>query len=63
MLSANIERVRQELSEKAYWLKNGAENVIDVPVSAKTGENIDAFLEMVLLVAEMEELKLTIVML
>ena len=28
-----------------------------VPVSAKTGENIDTLLEMVLLVAEMEELK------
>ena len=55
--SANIERVRQELSEKGLLVEEWGGNVIDVPVSAKTGENIDTLLEMVLLVAEMEELK------
>jgi translation initiation factor IF-2 len=55
--SANIERVRQELSEKGLLVEEWGGDVIDVPVSAKTGENIDTLLEMVLLVAEMEELK------
>lgn len=55
--SANIERVRQELSEKGLLVEEWGGDVIDVPVSAKTGENIDTLLEMVLLVSEMEELK------
>ena len=55
--SANMERVRQELSEKGLLVEEWGGDVIDEPVSAKTGENIDTLLEMVLLVAEMEELK------
>lgn len=55
--TANIERVRQELSEKNILVEAWGGTTIDVPVSAKSGENIDELLEMVLLVAEMEELK------
>ncbi len=54
--AANVDRVRQELSEKGLLVEAWGGDVIDVPVSAKTGENIDTLLEMVLLVAEMEEL-------
>ncbi len=55
--AANIERVRQELSEKGLLVEEWGGDIIDVPVSAKTGDNIDTLLEMVLLVAEIEELK------
>lgn len=54
---ANVERVRQELSEKGLLVEEWGGDVIDVPVSAKQGTNIDTLLEMVLLVAEIEELK------
>lgn len=55
--TANVERVRQELSEKNILVEAWGGTTIDVPVSAKSGENIDSLLEMVLIVAEMEELK------
>ncbi len=55
--TANVEKVRQELSEKGLLVEEWGGDVIDVPVSAKTGDNIETLLEMVLLVAEMEELK------
>lgn len=54
---ANVERVRQELSEKGLLVEEWGGDVIDVPLSAKQGTNIDTLLEMVLLVAEIEELK------
>lgn len=55
--SANVERVKQELSEQGLLVEDWGGETIAVPVSAKTGENIDSLLEMILLVAEMEELK------
>lgn len=55
--SANIDRVRQELSEHEILVEEWGGDVIDVPVSALKGDNIDTLLEMVLLVAEVEELK------
>lgn len=55
--TANIDRVKQELSEKGILVESWGGTTIDVPVSAKTGEHIDDLLEMVLLVAEMEELR------
>ncbi|MGP1488301.1 MAG: translation initiation factor IF-2 [Peptoanaerobacter stomatis] len=55
--TANIEKVRQELSNNGLLVEDWGGDVIDVPVSAKKGENLDKLLEMVLLVAEMEELK------
>ena len=54
---ANIERVRQELTEHGLvWEEWGGDTVI-VPVSAKTGEGIDSLLEMILLVTEVQELR------
>lgn len=54
---ANPERVKQELTEHGLVVEEWGGDVIAVPVSAKKGENIETLLEMVLLVAEMEELK------
>lgn len=55
--TANVEKVKQELSEQGLLVEDWGGETISVPVSAKTGENIDSLLEMILLVAEMEELK------
>ncbi len=55
--TANIEKVRQELSNNGLLVEDWGGDIIDVPVSAKKGQNLDKLLEMVLLVAEMEELK------
>ncbi|HEY4543397.1 MAG TPA: translation initiation factor IF-2 [Tissierellaceae bacterium] len=54
---ANIDRIYQELVENGLMPEAWGGDVITVPVSAKKGEGIDELLEMVLLVAEMEELK------
>ena len=55
--SANIERVKQELSEYDLIPEDWGGKTIFVPVSAKTGEGIDNLLEMILLTAEVLELK------
>jgi len=54
---ANIERVKQELTEQEIVVEDWGGDTICVPVSAKTGDNIEQLLEMVLLTAEMGELK------
>ena len=55
--SANIERVKQELSEYDLIPEDWGGTTPFVPVSAKTGEGIDDLLEMILLTAEVSELK------
>ena len=55
--SANIERVKQELSEYDLVAEDWGGQTIFVPVSAKTHEGIDTLLEMILLDAEMKDLK------
>ena len=55
--SANIERVKQELSEYELIPEDWGGSTPFVPVSAKTGEGIDDLLEMILLTAEVSELK------
>ncbi|MBQ6820482.1 MAG: translation initiation factor IF-2 [Clostridium sp.] len=54
---ANIDRVKQELTEYELVAEDWGGDTICVPVSAKTGENLEQLLEMVLLTAEMAELK------
>ncbi|MDD6772084.1 MAG: translation initiation factor IF-2 [Inconstantimicrobium porci] len=54
---ANIDRVKQELTEYGLVAEDWGGDTICVPVSAKTHEGIDNLLEMVLLTAEMLELK------
>jgi translation initiation factor IF-2 len=55
--SANIERVKQELSEYELIPEDWGGSTIFVPVSAHTREGIDNLLEMILLTAEVAELK------
>lgn len=55
--AANLDRVKQELAEHGLIVEEWGGSTIAVPVSALKGEGIDDLLEMILLVAEMEELK------
>ncbi len=54
---ANIERTKQSLTENEIYLEGYGGTIPSVPISAKTGEGIPELLDMVLLVAEVEELK------
>ena len=54
---ANPERVKQELSKYGLIPEEWGGDTIMVPISAKTGQGVDELLEMVLLQAEMLELK------
>lgn len=55
--SANVERVKQELTEYELIPEDWGGSTIFVPVSAHTKEGIEELLEMVLLTAEVMELK------
>lgn len=55
--TANPDRVMQELTEYELIPEDWGGSTIFVPISAKKGEGIDELLEMILLIAEMEELK------
>lgn len=55
--TADPNRVKQELMQYGLVAEDWGGDTITVDVSAKTGQNIDELLEMVLLVAEMKELK------
>ena len=55
--SANIERVKQELTEHELIAEDWGGDTIFVPVSAHTKEGIEQLLEMILLTAEILELK------
>lgn len=54
---ANIERVKQELTEYELVPEEWGGDTICVPVSAVTGEGVPQLLEMINLVADMKELK------
>lgn len=54
---ANPDRVKQDLTEHGILVEDWGGEVISVPVSAKTGEGIVNLLEMILLQAEVLELK------
>jgi translation initiation factor IF-2 len=55
--TANPDRVKQELSEHGVISEDWGGDTIFVPVSAKKGTGIEELLEMILLVAEVQELK------
>ena len=55
--SANIERVKQELVEYELIAEDWGGTTAFVPVSAHTGQGIEDLLEMILLTAEVMELK------
>lgn len=54
---ANVERVKQQLAEHDVLPEEWGGDTICVPISAKQGTNIDKLLEMILLVADVEDLK------
>ncbi len=55
--SANVDKVKQELTEYDLVAEDWGGDTVFVPVSAHTKEGIDQLLEMILLTAEMLELK------
>jgi len=54
---ANVDLVRQELSKQNLLLEEWGGKTIAVPISAKLGTGVDKLLEMILLQAEVLELK------
>lgn len=55
--AANVDKVKQELTEYGLVAEDWGGTTVCVNVSAKTGEGIDKLLDMILLVAEVEDLK------
>ena len=55
--SANPDRVKQELTEYGLLAEDWGGTTVCVPVSARSKEGIDSLLEMIVLTAEMKELK------
>ena len=55
--TANIDRIKQELVENSLVPEDWGGDTITVPVSAKNRVGIEELLEMILLVAEIQELK------
>src|SRR5690625_3591237 len=55
--TANPDRVMQELTEYGLIPEDWGGDTIFVPISALFNQNVEELLEMVLLVAEVEELK------
>lgn len=54
---ANIDKTKQQLSEQGLLAEDWGGSTVTVPISAKAGKNINELLEMILLVAELQELK------
>ncbi|MFH0930289.1 MAG: translation initiation factor IF-2 [Candidatus Moraniibacteriota bacterium] len=55
--NANIQRVKQELADREIVIEDWGGNVVAAEISAKQNLGIDELLDMVLLVAEVEDLK------
>ena len=54
---AQPERVKQQLADRGLLAEDWGGDVVMVPVSAKQGQNLDLLLEMILLVADIQDLK------
>lgn len=55
--NADVDRVKQQLTEHNLVIEEWGGDIIAIPLSAKTGEGIQDLLEHILIVAEMAELK------
>ena len=55
--TANPDKVKKDLADKGVLVEDWGGDTISVPVSAKTGDGINILLEMILLQAEVLELK------
>ncbi len=53
---ANIDRIKQQLAEQNILVESYGGKIPSVQISAKTGENMDELLEVLLLLAELENL-------
>lgn len=54
---ANVDKVKQELTEHEIVAEDWGGDTVFVSVSAKTGQGIDELLEMIILTADIQELK------
>jgi translation initiation factor IF-2 len=54
---AQPERIKQQLADRGLLAEDWGGDVVMVPVSAKSGQNLDLLLEMILLVADMQNLR------
>ncbi len=54
---AQPERIKQQLSDRGLLPEDWGGDTVMVPVSAKSKQNLDLLLEMILLVADMQDLK------
>jgi translation initiation factor IF-2 len=54
---AQPERIKQQLADHGLLAEDWGGDTVMVPVSAKTGQNLDLLLEMILLVADLQDLK------
>jgi translation initiation factor IF-2 len=54
---ANVNQVKQQLSEQNLLVEEWGGDTIVVEISAKTGEGVDKLLDMILLVADVEDLR------
>ncbi len=54
---AQPDRVKQQLSDRGLLAEDWGGDVVMVPVSAKAKQNLDLLLEMILLVADLQDLK------
>jgi len=55
--TANVDQVKAELAEIGVVPEDYGGDIVTVPVSAKSGEGIDELLEMISLMADLQELK------
>ena len=54
---AQTERIKQQLSDRGLLAEDWGGDTVMVPVSAKTHQNLDLLLEMILLVSDLQDLK------
>lgn len=54
---ANVNQVKQQLADQNLLVEEYGGDIVAVPVSAKTGKGIDELLDMILLLADVEDLK------
>jgi len=54
---ASVDKCRQELSEEGVLTEKYGGDIVEVEISAKTGKGIDNLLEMILLLAQMQEME------
>lgn len=55
--TASVQRVKEQLAREGLTPEDWGGETITVPISALTGQGVDDLLEMILLVAELQELK------